>query len=332
MQDSHGNEPAGLNADATGDNQTPRVFPGTEAIESGHSDRSVPGAETSARPKVSWAARRLAKKVKGSATTEGPPAEDRAAGSKPHPLPWDLRIKLAVVASFVILVSVLILNRGKGRSAPQTKINSRSHEQVDQPADKKTRSIASRTPVENVSPPPSPVEEGASQPPALKESASLSSLPTTDAQVTEPPLARDDAHIAEVAPADHTDEPAPPKLVPKDEPPAVLTEAAPPLVQLPASDRTPPPGDFPEPAPVIPAAESAKNKVEKVFAEPVKVEKSPLSDPPPSSTDPDLPPETHRKRTHRLLSPLHRPPRPSRLRPRRRPRIARTTPRPARHS
>ncbi len=99
---------------------TPGAFPGTEPIE-GHADAMRPLAEPAPR-KPSWAERRAARK-----SAAGGESTESTSTPKPNPLamlPWDLRAKIAVVLSFVILVTVLILNRDrlKGKDAKKTPV------------------------------------------------------------------------------------------------------------------------------------------------------------------------------------------------------------------
>lgn len=89
-------------ADAEG--TSPGLFPGTEPIE----DEGKAGLEPArAERKPSWAERRAARKAAA-------PTEASSLGTRRPLLPWDLRLKVAVVLSFVILVTVLIVNRSRG--------------------------------------------------------------------------------------------------------------------------------------------------------------------------------------------------------------------------
>lgn len=81
-------------------------FPGTES----HVGDDAPAKPERAEKKPSWSAKLAAKKA-ASATSAGgdEPPKKRA-------LPWDVRLKIAVVLSFVILVSVLIIKRPRTKT------------------------------------------------------------------------------------------------------------------------------------------------------------------------------------------------------------------------
>ncbi|MDB5350894.1 MAG: LysM protein [Planctomycetota bacterium] len=98
------------------DHAAPRHLPGTEPIDSDASGSPSGGADSSAEKKPSWAARRAARKAASPASGS---VSTTSAGKKSM-LPWDIRVKIAVVLSFVILVAVLIANKGRLKGTPSS--------------------------------------------------------------------------------------------------------------------------------------------------------------------------------------------------------------------
>ena len=157
---------------------------------------------------------------------EGPPSEGSSRAGRSGPgarihvgLPsWDTRAKLAVVVSFVVLVTVLVMNRhrlkGKGSAAPVTAISQRSSADDREKVDRSDKTDS----------PPAAKEDSESPPRAPTASAPQEPADDKPPGVAAPRRAASETTSSEVVPKDVVEEPAKPTAHVADD-----KEAAPPL-------------------------------------------------------------------------------------------------------
>ena len=216
----------------------PASFPGTEAIEP---DAAPAASGEAAKP--SRAERRAARRAEVSSQALG-------AGR----MPWDTRVKLAVVLSFVVLVGVLIVNRTRGKAKADA-------------AGEKTKLLASIAGSETTKPkdatkgkakpkPPAAPAEPADEPPLpdLSERAQPSPQPIESPPIPSDPI--DEEPVATPKPKDQSPPPLldePVDLVETPRPPTPTPLGAPPETPPAslASDAPPPLDAAPETLPEV---------------------------------------------------------------------------------
>jgi len=260
---------------------SPDTFPGTEPI-----DATAPLADTVSMPAPkgpSWAERRAAKRAaKGE-----PPVVASTRGG----IPWDVRVKIAVVLSFVILVSVLIFNKVKGKARDGKAIplasiaGSKGTEGADPvPVPAKPEGDRIEEPAASSPPEPEEVEPPPTDPPKVAPLSTEPAKPVSEpAKVVEPPPPVEAP--PEVAPAEETkgalEVPPPSDLGEK----VLESAAAPPMpvpVEEPKSEapKTSPPTDS------LPPIESIEKPVpvpeKEIEASPSPADEPPAKDPSPS--------------------------------------------------
>ena len=300
MHEFHGHYGTDPNQAPVGDPATaaaplsPASFPGTEPIESLVPSDGGPTAASAKGP--SWAERRKAKRAASGAPTD--------EASRRGGIPWDTRVKVAVVLSFVILVSVLVFNkvRGNKKGAKETPLASISGLQKEpgpsapRPASAKDAQ-PKKTPAGSPSDSPPPIDDEPEKPDAkpLKQEGVPPDVPDP-AKPDDPKKKADDLPASEPAPKSNETSKSPPQ--PGDDPlppdeagkkPA-LSDLPPPIDDAPVKPSKP--GDSPPPIDDQPAksAKLAPPAVAPPADPPLAATPDPKLTDPPNKEVPALPP------------------------------------------